>query len=56
MVSECLARIKVAFTTLSTYWQQRSVSPKSQDNGKHGNFERFVQRQYTLAENVFPES
>ena len=53
MVSECLARIKVAFTTLSTYWQQRSVSPKSQDNGKHGNFERFVQRQYTLAEKCF---
>ena len=35
------------------YLQQRSVSPKKQDNGKHGNFERFVQRQYTLAEKCF---
>ena len=35
------------------YWQQRSVSPKQQDNGKHCNFERFVQRQYTLAEKCF---
>ena len=25
----------------------------AQDNGKHGNLERFVQRQYTLAEKWF---
>ena len=35
------------------YWQQRSVSPKWQHNGKYGNFERFVQRQYALAEKCF---
>ena len=27
------------------YQQQRSVSPKQPHNGKHGNFERFIQRQ-----------
>ena len=35
------------------YWQKRSVSPKQQDNGKQGNFERFVQGQYTLDEKCF---
>ena len=38
------------------YWQQRSVSPKWQLNGKCGNFERFLQRQYTLAEKCFSEN
>ena len=38
------------------YWQQRSVSPKWQLNGKYGNFERFLQRQYTLAEKCFSEN
>ena len=36
------------------YWQHRSVSPKQQGNGINTvNFERFVQRQYTLAEKFF---
>ena len=36
-----------------SYWQKKSVSLKSQDNGKQGKFERFAQDQYTLAEKGF---
>ena len=35
------------------YCQKRRVSPKQQDNDKEGNFERFVQGQYTVTEKCF---
>ena len=54
MVFECLARFKVAFNTLSTaVLAKEKCFAEVADNGKHGNFERFVQGQYTLAEKCF---
>ena len=57
MVSGRLARIKVAFTTLSTaVLATEKCFAEVARYGKHGNFERFVQRQYTLAEKCFSRS
>ena len=54
MVSECLARIKVAYTTLSTaVLATEKCFAKVPRYSKHGNFERFVQSQYTLAEKCY---
>ena len=54
MVFECLARFKVAFTTLTTAGlATENCFAEVAGNGKHGNFERFVPGQYTLAEKCF---